>query len=219
MCEGSPIECSSSGLLLATFGFLRQHKGLLELVEAVDILRSIFPDVRLLAQTALYPSDESIKYLARVRRRITELDLVDAVNVDPQYVDIEVAIARLAESVAVVLPYGDSDEGASAAAAAVLASRRPLIVTRAKIFDELRSIAYTAEGNAPPVLAAAIAAVVGIPGLRGQLECNASRAADERRWTVVARRLLETIGLPVGRGSEPANVEAPRNSDLRNARA
>lgn len=217
--DGSAVDWRSSGPLLATFGFLRQHKGLLELVEAIDILRSIFPGVRLLAQTALYPSEDSSNYLAHVRRRITELDLVDAVIVDSSYVDIEVAMARLAEAAAVILPYAESEEGASAAAAAVLAARRPLIVTRAKIFDELRSIAYSAEDNSPPVLAAAIAAVVGIPGLRAQLEANASRATDERRWPSVARRLLETIGFTIGGGLDSAAAEGSSQVFFRSARS
>jgi glycosyltransferase involved in cell wall biosynthesis len=196
-----PLECRDADPLLATFGFLRPHKGLLELVEAIDILRMTFPQIRLLAQTALYPSADSGSYLARVRARIDELELQEIVHVDPNFVEIELATARLAQATAVVLPYALSDEGASAAAATALASRRPLVTTRARIFDELRSVAYMAEDNSPPVLAAAIASVCAVPELRARLEKSVTRAAEARRWPDVARQLLGAI--TTGRGAGP----------------
>jgi glycosyltransferase involved in cell wall biosynthesis len=189
--------------VIATFGFLRPHKGLLELVEAVDILRRVFPGLRLLAQTALYPSEESSAYLGAVTARIAALGLQDVVFLDPNFVDIDVAIARLAAARVVVLPYAVSDEGASAAAAAALAARRPLITTQARIFDEVRGVAYTAEDNAPAVLAAAIGTVLAVPGLRAYLEARVVRAASERQWHNVARELLRATTVS-GTGDEVA---------------
>ena len=192
--------------LLATFGFLRPHKGLLELIEAVEILRGIFPHIQLVAQTALYPSTDSIEYLKKVTARITQLQLDDAVYLDHSFVDIDVAVARLARAKAVVLPYAVSDEGASAAAATALAARRPLITTQARIFDEVRGIAYMAENNAPPVLATAIAAVLSIPGLCTHLEEQSHYAAESRQWHNIAQQLLRIVdgGHPV-----PANAAMP----------
>ncbi len=190
---GFPFAAADADPILATFGFLRPHKGLLELVEAMQILRGVFPGIRLFAQTALYPVQDSTDYLGSVKRRITELGLGDAVHLDPRFVDIDVAIARLARAKAIVLPYGNSDEGASAAAATALAARRPLITTRARIFDELRGVAYMAEDNSPPVLAAAIAAVLSIPGLCRHLEDQSHRVAEARQWSNVAQQLLRIV--------------------------
>ena len=177
--------------VISTFGFLRPHKGLLELVTALDDLRRIFPAIRLHAQTALYPSRESSAYLDQVKARVAELRLGEHVTIDSAFVPIDEAMNRLAESDVIVLPYALSDEGSSAAAAAALAARRPVIVTRAQIFDEIRHAVYTAEDNGAPVLAVAIASVVSNPLLHAHLQSLASRAASDRDWRAVARRFLQ----------------------------
>ena len=190
-----PFVAPDDGPVLATFGFLRPHKGLLELIDAVQILRGVFPGIRLFAQTALYPSRDSSEYLEIVNARILELGLSNAVHIDHTFVDINVAVARLARARAIVLPYDASDEGASAAAGTALAARRPLITTQAHIFDELRDVAYRAEDNSPPVLAAAIATVLSVPGLCRHLEDQSHRAAEDRQWRNVAQHLLQIVDM------------------------
>jgi glycosyltransferase involved in cell wall biosynthesis len=183
---------SSAGPVISTFGFLRPHKGLLELLAALNILREVWPAIRLYAQTALYPAAESAEYLERVQARIAELRLRDHVAVEPRFLPIDEAVGRLAESDVVVLPYdARSDEGSSAAAAAALAARRPIVVTRASIFDDIRHAVYTAESNLPPALAVAVATVCSNPPLYRHLEALAADAATEREWKAVARRFLQ----------------------------
>lgn len=193
--EGTSCESDWEGLghgpTIATFGFLRPHKGLVELLDALSILREVFPGLRLLAQTALYPSADSLKYLERVTQRIGELGLAGAVVLHHDFLAIDNAIARLSRAEAVVLPYAASDEGSSAAAAAALAARRPLITTKAGIFDELRGVAYMVEDNSPPVLAAAIGTVLSNLALRRHLEKRSIRLADARNWRHIARQLLD----------------------------
>jgi glycosyltransferase involved in cell wall biosynthesis len=179
--------------VIGTFGFLRPHKGLLELIDAVSILRSVFPGLRLLAQTALYPSPDSAAYLQKVTQRIEALALADAITLDHGFRDIDEVITRLVAVDVVVLPYARSDEGSSAAAAAALAARRALITTSAPIFDELGGVAYRAEDNSPPVLAAAIGTVLSNDALRGHLARRSGRYADSRGWGAVARQLLGLI--------------------------
>jgi len=211
-----PLEGVGRGPLIASFGFLRPHKGLVELVEALSILRGVFPGIRLLAQTSLYPSADSAEYLERVGQRIDALALGDAVILDSDFRPIDVAIARLARADVIVLPYAASDEGSSAAAATALAARRPLVTTQSRIFDDVREAAYMAEDNSPPVLAAAIATVLSNGGLRRHLERRARRLAEARDWRNVARRLVELTtgtrrGDPVDRPGdhEPAADTCP----------
>lgn len=186
-----PFLRQGAGPLLGTFGFLRPHKGLYELVDAMYILSGIFPGIRLLAQTALYPSKDSAEYLARVQGRIDELGLRESVHLDTNFLDIDRAISGLSEVDVVVLPYAASDEGASAAAATALAARRPLIATKARIFEEMKSIAYLAEDNSPPVLAAAIGSVFSNAALRRHLQGQSCRVAEEREWRNIASRFMQ----------------------------
>jgi glycosyltransferase involved in cell wall biosynthesis len=112
---------------------------------------------------------------------------------DHGFRDIDEVITRLVAVDVVVLPYARSDEGSSAAAAAALAARRALITTSAPIFDELGGVAYRAEDNSPPVLAAAIGTVLSNDALRGHLARRSGRYADSRGWGAVARQLLGLI--------------------------
>lgn len=195
------------GPVISTFGFLRPHKGMLELVGALPILREIFPGLRLLAQSALYPSVDSDRYRARVLTRIDDLGVRDCVSMQTGFVAIDEAIARLARTTAVVLPYAASDEGSSAAAATALAARRPLITTRSHIFDELRGIAYRAEDNSPHVLAAAIANVLSNAALARHLERRSAECADARDWRRVARQFLDLV-TGDGKATQPQNDHA-----------
>ncbi|HET8877630.1 MAG TPA: glycosyltransferase, partial [Casimicrobiaceae bacterium] len=179
--------------VIGTFGFLRPHKGLLELIDAVSILRAVFPGLRLLAQTALYPSADSAAYLQKVTQRIDALALADAITLDHGFRDIDEVITTLTAVDVVVLPYARSDEGSSAAAAAALAARRALITTSAPIFDELRGVAYRAEDNSPPVLAAAIGTVLSNDALCGHLGRRSGRYADSHVWGAVARQFLDLV--------------------------
>ncbi len=186
----APVAGSGGRPLLATFGFLRAHKGLLELIEALEILTGVFPDIRLLAQTALYPSSDSADYLQKVMARVVDLGPRDRVELDTGFVPIDIAISRLGAADVVVLPYGASDEGASAAAAAALAARVPVIATRARIFKDISGIAYLAEDNSPPVLAAAIGNVLSNPALGRHLREQSVRAAEERSWRNIAKQFV-----------------------------
>jgi glycosyltransferase involved in cell wall biosynthesis len=207
--SGRPFGRGPTGRpTVGTFGFLRAHKGLIELVEAVGILKEIFPEIELHAQSALYPSRDSDVYLDDVRRKIAELGLEDSVFLDARFRDIDEVIAGLAQVDVVALPYSFSDEGSSAAAATTLAARRPLIATPAHIFDEIRSVVYTAEDNSPPVLAAAIGTVLSNASLRDYLIGRSTRLAEEREWKNVAGRFLRIVS----GGTEEYEAESEEDS-------
>jgi glycosyltransferase involved in cell wall biosynthesis len=191
--EPGRLPSGNGGPVIATFGFLRPHKGLLELLTAFDMLRKVFPDASLVAQTALYPSTDSSDYLAIVQGRIEEIGLRRHVAIDTRFLPIDDAVGRLAESDVVVLPYALSDEGSSAAAAAAVAARRPIVATMARIFDDIRHQIYSADSNEPPALAVAIATVCANPPLRRHLEALSARAAAEREWSSIARRFLRLV--------------------------
>ena len=46
----------SNTVVIGTFGFLRAHKGLFELIESIAVLKDIFPDILLYSLCASYPS-------------------------------------------------------------------------------------------------------------------------------------------------------------------
>ena len=175
------------GPVVGTFGFLRPHKGVLELIRAAALLRDLgFPGVTLLCLTALYPSPDSEPYLAECRHAARRLGLDHQVHLHTGFQDIEEAVRDLHACDVIALPYHASNEGSSAAAHAALAARRPLLTTRQEIFEGLESVAYPVESAAPPVLAAALAVVLANPFLRQSLKRRGEAYLAQTAWRRVA---------------------------------
>lgn len=174
--------------VLGTFGFLRPHKGVHELIEATGILAPLFPSIRLLGLTAMYTTEESAPYLQRCRELIRSLDLDDRVQIRTDFLSVEDVIGSLRRCDIVVLPYHRTNEGASAAAQLAIASRRPVIVTRQPMFRSLSGITYAVEGEAPSLLAAGIATLSNSPILQEKLRSGADQYIRANSFSSVAKR-------------------------------
>ena len=177
-----------AGPIIGTFGFLRPHKGLPELIEAYALVREVHPEARLLALTALYPSEDSRKCLARCTELLAErgFDHEGRVHLDIAFHDIEHVIRRLHACDVIVLPYHASDEGGSGAAAIALAARRPVLTTRSKVFRDTLDFTYTVESIDPFAIALGICNLLSSPGLQQSLLERCSRFIDTRSWSAVA---------------------------------
>ena len=182
---GSPV--------IGCFGFLRPHKGVAKLVEAIALLKDLYPDIVLLGMNALYPSEDSREYLNTIEEMIVGMGLSDNVILKTDFLEIEEVIRRLHACDIVVLPYDYSSEGASASISTVASSKRPIIATRQDVFSSFRGIIYSAESNAPPVLAACIATALSNPNLLQKLQGKTNEFVMEQSWEKVTGRFLDEI--------------------------
>jgi len=182
------LGCGKGGPVIGTFGFLRRHKGFLELIEAFCLVRDIYPDSKLVAMTALYPSDESESYLLECASLLSQkgLDHDDGVKFDTGFHEIEDVLDQLKVCDLLVLPYHPTDEGASGSVNVALALRKPVITTSASVFRDTVGYTYRTEGPDPLAIAIAVCNVVSTPDIYGELEAAAARYADERNWNSVA---------------------------------
>lgn len=195
----------SEGPVVATFGFLRPHKGLAELIQSFDFVRDAFPTSKLLALTALYPSADSKAYLERCRSLLAArgLDGDASVRLETAFLPIDEVVDRLHAADLVVLPYHRSDEGASASAAVALAARRPVMTTPSPIFDDLLSYTYEAGSVDPFCLGLAICNVLSSAELREHLLARSHAFVAARSWSQVATR-CEQLLFSRGRWRPPA---------------
>jgi glycosyltransferase involved in cell wall biosynthesis len=184
---------SAGGPLIATFGFLRPHKGLLELLGALVILRGVFPGIRLLAKCALYPTDDSRSYHEEVQRFVASNGLEGCVELDSRFCDLGETVAALSQADVIVLPYAPSDEGASGSLATVMSACRPVVVAASPIFDEVVDDVYCTVNNQPEVLAAGIATVLSNPDLLVELAERTKARRDRAAWSRVSREFATTI--------------------------
>jgi len=180
--------------VISTFGFLRPHKGLLQLVRAFETVRRVFPGARLAGQCSMYPTADSEEYRRLVEGHVGAFDLAEVVDIDFGFNDIARVIEALAKSDLIVLPYSYSDEGASGSLAIAIASRRPMLITDSPVFEDVAEMTYVASNNEPEVLAAAMATVLANSGLYADLVERADRFSRRASWARVALDFLEKSG-------------------------
>ena len=180
--------------VIGTFGFLLPHKGILELLQALHILRSEFPNIGLLAQCALHHDPISRQFEVTVREAIGKLDLGSAVLLSTEFLAAEEAVLFMQMADVLVLPYGRTMESSSAAVRFAIAAGRPIITTQEKIFEDVREATYQIPGNDPELLAQAIRNVLTDATLARQLSHRARQFAQEASWQNVATKYLAQLG-------------------------
>jgi glycosyltransferase involved in cell wall biosynthesis len=169
--------------VIGTFGFLLPHKGMLELIRAVDSLRTELPDICLLALCAHHPSPTSLEYEELVRAEIDARGLEDNVLLITEFLPDRTAGAILRGVDAIVLPYRQTEESSSAALRFVLPIERPIIATDLPIFDDARDALLLVDPiDSLPGLPDAVRQVLVDENLRRDLAHRSAMAARRFRW-------------------------------------
>jgi glycosyltransferase involved in cell wall biosynthesis len=176
--------------IIATFGFLLPHKGLLELIDAIALLRSHYPKIALAAQCALHSDSTSRQFELTVRGRIAELGLDSHVLLSTHFLPEEEAAAFLQLSDLLVLPYSHTSESSSAAVRFALAVGRPVITTRQPIFEDVADLTHQVTSNHPQQLADAIKQILEDKSLSETLKERVRRYHEETSWEKVAKAHL-----------------------------
>ena len=186
--------------LIGTFGFLLAHKGTLELIRALRLLRDDGLDVQLIAVCAIHPDPSSNSYRSECAAEIRKLGLEDRVTLATDYLPDQTAMELLSMTDVIALPYAQTNESSSAALRFVLPIGRPVIVTDLPIFDDARDVL---EHVPAPVdineLAAKIRSLMNDPARRDRLAEAARRFCRQNSWASVARSTLSVYQEAVGR--------------------
>jgi glycosyltransferase involved in cell wall biosynthesis len=138
----------NEALNIITTGFMRRHKGVRFLINAMPYVLNKFPKAHLTIQCALYPSDDSLFELKECKAEVKRLKLKEHVTFDSEFKEQITILENLKEADIAVLPYEKSNEGGSATASDCLSVGLPLIVSNAEIFDGIRDVVLTCEPEA-----------------------------------------------------------------------
>jgi glycosyltransferase involved in cell wall biosynthesis len=179
--------------ILGTFGFLLPHKGILELIEAMNLLRDEMPGIALFAQCALHQNPISQEFEEQVRARIRILGLERKVFLSTAFLQSEEALEFLQLADFLVLPYKESPESTSAAIRFALACSRPVITTKCGIFEDAADATYQIDSNEPQQIAAAIRRLVRDRKLSDQLAASARKHVEATNWSTVAKQYLDLL--------------------------
>lgn len=178
--------------IIVTNGFLRQHKGIPSLVKAFASIKDTTPNARLRILCPSYPSEDSSEALREVEDTIRHFNLNGAVELDTAFHEKEHLLAELKKADLGVLAYAESSEGGSAAATDALAAGLPLIVTNARIFDDIRMVSLTSTPDEES-LSHCIQNLLQNRIAYARLARRAKGYADRHSWKKVAESILATL--------------------------
>lgn len=180
---------------VASYGFFLPHKGLLELIEAIGLLRGKGVKVELHMINAEYPAAESKNIIQQAKDKISELSLQDAISLNTAFLPDSECLESLSNMDLIVFPYQDTGESSSAAVRYGLVTGRPVAVTPLAIFDDVKPAVHHLPGTSPEAIASGIELLMGnIASEKGQnVALNAERWRAAHRYSKVANRLYNTL--------------------------
>ncbi|HEX2659607.1 MAG TPA: glycosyltransferase, partial [Polyangia bacterium] len=180
------VERSGDGaFVIAHFGFLLRDKGIAEVIEAVAALRARGEErVRYHVLGAVGDGEASRATYRELVRLVRRHHLNDAVELVPSFQPLDQSLRTLRRADWIVLNYqSGSAQGTSGAVRHALASGRPVAVSPASIFDDVREAVHTLQGPLPD----ALSALMATPALATETQARAHAFREAHAWPSVAR--------------------------------
>ena len=176
---------------LVFFGFLRPSKGIENLIDALVVVRSVFPNVGLTIAGSIARRDEAY-YLTRLHQRVEKYNLGDSVSFrDTVFGSVTERTRLLSDAIAIVLPYTDNFIEISAVVHDVSEYGVPIICSRTPRFSELvEGLDCIKVSPTPADLADAIVRIIRDPVLRSKLGANIRLKAQQQSWDKIAHHHL-----------------------------
>ena len=183
--------------VVASYGFFLPHKGLLELIHAIGLLRDQGKRVRLNMVNAQYPDVESENTIEEAKKIIQSLKLVEKVSICSDFLSDKDSLARLSTADLIVFPYQETGESSSAAVRYGIASGRPVAVTPLDIFDDVGQAVHVLPGTEATDIAKGIALLATRIVNAEEIILNKENQAEQwriaHRYTNVGRRLNQML--------------------------
>ncbi len=142
--------------LLATYGFFLPHKGLIETIKAMKILKERGYNFKLKMLNAQYPADISANLINQAKELIKELNLEKDIELITDFLDDKVCLKELSYAKLVIFPYQETGESASGAVRYALAVNRDILTTPLKIFEDVKECGFVTKGFSPEDIAESI---------------------------------------------------------------
>lgn len=182
--------------VVASYGFLLPHKGLLQLIDAMPALLAARPRLHLLMVNALYSPQRSGAERQRLVERIDELGLGDRVTLVTDFLPEQACLTLLKTANLIVFPYQATEESSSAAVRMALVAHCPTAVTPLPIFADVAAAVSVLPGTDSASLANGIACLLADFDDAAVRAAACARAADfvaARGASQLSRRLRGLI--------------------------
>jgi glycosyltransferase involved in cell wall biosynthesis len=139
--------------IVASYGFLLPHKGVVELIQAFKEVISQKSDTHLLLVNALYPAPVSYEYQQQCLEEIQKLGLESNITMINDFLDNKDTHEYLSSAQLLVMPYKQTQESASGAVKHALATKRPVLCTPSNIFSDVNQIVHFTDSYLPSDIA------------------------------------------------------------------
>ncbi|AAC07138.1 glycosyltransferase [Aquifex aeolicus] len=179
--------------IIGTFGYLRKHKGVKELIEAFTLLRKEFPEVHLLLLTSLYPSQDSVEYFEECKAYIVNKGLVNDVTFITEYIPEEDIYSYISLMDVVVYPYQFTGESSSAAVRYAIATKKTIICTPLSIFDDVSDVVIFTASTDPYGIYMKLKEFISFPEKFKEYEERMERYLKAVNWESLGKRLSNII--------------------------
>jgi len=184
--------------VIGTFGYLLPHKGVLETIRAIALLRVKYPRILYVAACAIYPHHMSVLYLQECRNAILELGLDAHITLATEFLPERASATLLQACDVLALPYLPTQESASAAVRFALSVHRPVVVTDREIFSAVETGVFTIKDESPESIASGIEQVLTDPQLATRLVSGADALLATSSWAAVGRQYSALLRAVVG---------------------
>ncbi len=183
----------STPITLASYGFFLPNKGLLELIDAVALLKKQNFEVKLRMVNAEYTNPVSAEIIKQAKNKISDYGLDNDIEMITDYLTDEKSIALLQDSDLIIFSYQKTGESSSAAVRFGIASGSPVLVTPLPIFDDVASAVWKLPGTTPEAIAEGIKHQVNEVTIKSaSYEAKAKMAKKWReahRYPLLSKRL------------------------------
>lgn len=137
----------SKDIVLATFGYLLPQKGVLELIDILELLHQKGCKVKLLLLTAIYPAPVSRELEKKVKEKIANSSIRKYIIFDTSFYTHEEIVLKLVQATKIVFYYTSTQESSSASVRMGLLAQKEVITNPNIIFDDVKSIITQSKKN------------------------------------------------------------------------
>lgn len=184
---------NKSKKVIASYGFLLPHKGILELIRAFSILAKENEQYHLMLVNAIYPASVSEQELNKCKELIDKEKIGHKVSIYSEFLpDLETQ-SLLQQADLIVYPYQATQESSSAAVRMGLAANIPIAVTPLSIFNDVKEVVNYLPGITPEEIAMGISQLLSDESKLQQSLGEAQAWVSARQWPELSLRLLNTI--------------------------
>lgn len=151
---------TDDSILLGSYGFFFPNKGILELIQAVDLLRKQGHNYKLRLVNANHPSEISTNTVLQAKNLVNILELNNYIDFYTDFLDDNKSYDLLTDCDLIVNSYQNTTEPTSASVRFSISTGVPVIITPSSIFEDIKDIVFRIDGFDPLSIAQSIYASI-----------------------------------------------------------